>query len=173
MSEGPTGNRKYINESAIDEWVSETSPFERIHTVLRRSYEPQSVGETARRARVDKQTARRHLQHLVDSGVVTKVEAPANSECGYRRSPESIILEHATQLREKLDRDELLNCIVELEAELNTIRTANDSDSPKVGGLDGQPEIDRSRLLKFKTGKRNLALAKATLALDEAISNIG
>lgn len=41
-----------VNDAAVETWVSETTPFERVHEVLRTTVEPETAAELADRAQL-------------------------------------------------------------------------------------------------------------------------
>lgn len=80
-----------VNERVVGEWVAESSPGERVRSVLKRSYEFQSVGELAERACVSVDEAGEVLVILEEGGFVeSRIE---DGEELFRRSPSSRRLE--------------------------------------------------------------------------------
>lgn len=61
-----------LGEAVTVEWKESTTAFQRINTVLRNSYEPYTTGELADRAATTKPTVRKHVQPLVEAGMVVK-----------------------------------------------------------------------------------------------------
>lgn len=77
-----------INEKVVRDWVAETTPDDRVWSVMRRTYRPQSVTQIADRARVVPVEVRHILQQLRERGDVT--ELFEDEEARYRRSPASL-----------------------------------------------------------------------------------
>lgn len=61
-----------LDEAVTAEWKASTTAFQRIHTVLENTYEPQTTGEIADAAATTKPTVRKHVQPLVEAGMVTE-----------------------------------------------------------------------------------------------------
>jgi DNA-binding MarR family transcriptional regulator len=163
-----------VNERAVDEWVAETTPFERVHGVVRRTYDPQSAAEISERARVSPTTARKHLRTLVDVGeVVTEVDDRTTL---YRRSKTAVVTEHAQQLLAERTTEEIASGIADMKAELRSWREEHGVESPEAFAREldvGDADTELGAVLReWQTTRRNLALAEAALAIGE-VSNVG
>lgn len=156
-----------VNARVTAEWVEETTPFERVRTVMKRTYEPQSATETADRAQTTPTTARKHLKQLVDSGFVEQTSTPHQEATLYRRSNESLVLEQARNILDEVGTDELVSRIAAMQADVRTYREQFDAESPEDAVLEDRG-LDRETLRDWQTTRRNLGIAKAALALDEA-----
>jgi hypothetical protein len=96
-----------VNERVTEEWKAETTPGERVRTVMKRMYDPQSVATIAERALTLETTARKHLGILAEDGFVEAVSPPAERRTWYKRAPGSVVLEHAQQILNSVDVDTL------------------------------------------------------------------
>jgi DNA-binding transcriptional ArsR family regulator len=63
-----------LGEAVTEEWKASTTAFQRIHTVLKNTYEPRTTGEVADAAATTKPTVRKHVEPLVEAGMVVKRE---------------------------------------------------------------------------------------------------
>jgi len=81
-----------VNERVKSDWVAETTPFERIWSVAKRTFDAETASEIAERAHVEVDTARDHLQQLCLVGVIDEDDGR------YRRPPESIAAGAARRL---------------------------------------------------------------------------
>ena len=160
-------DRPDVNEKAVTAWVDETTPFERVRTVMKRTYEPQPVAEVAERARTTPTTARKHLEQLVESGYVEATATPEREGTLYRRSNESLVLEQARDLLAEADTQTLVARIAEMQAEVGSYRDATGAESPEDAVLSAA-DVDRATLRQWQTTRRNLGIARAALALSEA-----
>jgi DNA-binding MarR family transcriptional regulator len=169
ISDGGTEHRD-VNDVVEEEWIEETTPFERVYEIIRTTYNPASAGEIADRARVSATTARKHLRTLMDSGEVTTAQNGQTTL--YRRSETGIVTEHAQSLLAERTPEEIASGIAELKAQIQDWRTEYDVDSPEelARELDIEDtDSDQGALLReWQTTRRNLALAQATLAIAEA-----
>ncbi|WP_231554223.1 winged helix-turn-helix domain-containing protein [Halobellus rufus] len=159
-----------LNDVVLEDWVAETTPFERVHAVIRRTYDPQSASEIAERARVSPTTARKHLRGLVDTGAVATDETETATR--YRRSETAIVTEHAEALLSEHSTDELASAIAEMKAQIRSWREEYDVESPEAFaralGVDDADTETGQVLSEWQTTRRNLSLAQAALAIDEA-----
>jgi DNA-binding MarR family transcriptional regulator len=162
--------RRDINDVVVVEWVEETTPFERVYEIIRRTYDSTSASQIADRARVSPTTARKHLRTLVDAGEVTTSQD--GQTMLYRRSETGIVTEHAQSLLAERTPEEITSGIAEMKTQIQEWRDEHDVDSPEelARELDIEDtDSDYGRLLReWQTTRRNLALAQATLAIAEA-----
>lgn len=159
-----------VNEQVVAEWVEETTPFERVRTVMKRTYEPQSAPEIAERARTTPTTARTHLRQLAESGFVDEVPAGGETTL-YERSTESLVLEQAHDILAEVGTDDLMTRIGEMRDEIRAYREEFDADSPEDAAVRDD-DVDAETLRAWQTTRRNLDVAKAALALSEAEETI-
>lgn len=59
-----------LDEAVTEEWKANATAFQRIHAVLRNTYEPHTTGEIADKAATTKPTVRKHIEPLLDAGMV-------------------------------------------------------------------------------------------------------
>lgn len=156
-----------VNEAVVSEWVEDTTPFDRIRTVMKRVYDAQSAAEIADRARTTPTTARKHLQQLAKSGFVEVTSESGRDATLYRRSSESLVLEQARDILAETDTETLVARINEMQAEIDTYREEFAVESPEDTALR-DVDIDPETLRDWQTTRRNLGIAKAALAFSEA-----
>lgn len=156
-----------VNEVVKREWKDKTTPFERVRTVMRRTYEPQAADEIADRARTTPTTARKHLRQLEESGFVGTISREKSDATLYRRTNDSLVLEQARDMLERVSSDELALRVTEMREEIQTYREELGVDSPADAALS-DADADRATLRDWQTTRRNLAFAKVALALAEA-----
>ena len=159
-----------VNDVVKQEWVEETTPFERVYAIVRRAYDPASAAQIADRARVSPTTARKHLRTLNSAGEVTTSQDGQTTQ--YRRSETAIVTEHAQSLLAERTPEEIASGIADLKTQLRGWREEYGVDSPEefARELDvDDADSDHGALLReWQTTRRNLALAQATLAIGEA-----
>lgn len=162
-----------VNVEVVEEWTKEATSFERLYAVVRRTYEPQSASEIANRARVSLPTAQQHLQMLVKMQQVTTSQDDQTTI--YRRADTAIVTEHAHRLLESHTTEELIEGIAEMKASIRALRDQYGVETPeelaherniiqRPGFCSGS---DRT-CTAWLTTRRNLALARAALAIAEA-----
>lgn len=170
MTGNGSGESRDVNETVVEDWVEDTTAFDRVYEVVSRTYDPQSADELAERARVSPTTARKHLRTLTDAGEVTITEEGGATR--YRRSETAIVTEHADRLLAERTPDEIAAGIAEMKATIREFREEHGVDSPEefARELDvADADTDHGTVLtEWQTTRRNLALAQAALAIDEA-----
>ena len=169
IPDGGTEHRD-VNDVVEEEWIEETTPFERVYEIIRTTYNPASAGEIADRARVSATTARKHLRTLESAGEVTTSQ-DGQTTC-YRRSETAIVTEHAQSLLAELSPEEIASGIAEMKTQIQEWREEYGVDSPEEFARElaiEDADSDYGALLReWQTTRRNLALAQATLAIGEA-----
>ena len=155
-----------LSETVVAEWKADTTPFDRVRTVMKRTYTPHSAPEIAERAETTPTTARKHLRTLTESGFLDAVPTGGDTT-RYKRSNESLVLEQAHELLEETDRDTLTSRIAAMRGEIRDYREQFDADSPEDAAVHADT-IDPEALREWQTTRRNLTIAKAALALGEA-----
>lgn len=160
-----------INEVVETEWADETTPFDRVRTVIKRTYEPQSADEIADRARTTPTTARKHLRQLEESGFVEIVSSEGRAAALYQRSNESLVLEQAHNILDQAGREELITTVTEMQDKIRDYRAKFNIESPEDAALRNT-NIDPSTLQDWQTTRRNLGFAKVALALAEAENTV-
>jgi predicted ArsR family transcriptional regulator len=157
-----------VNEQVKAEWVEETSPEERVRSVMAQSYSARTVTDIADAARTSTKTAQRYLRSLAESGFAEKISPPNRGESLYRRSPDSLVLAQASRIRADVDADRLAARVDEMQAEIHEYRERFGVDSPE-DAAEQERNIDAETLRGWQTMRRNLAIAKVALALSDAV----
>ncbi|TKX52675.1 transcriptional regulator, partial [Halorubrum sp. SP3] len=142
------------------------------------TYSPLSADTVADNARTAPKTARKHLSTLADEGFVETTPGEHGST-RYRRSPESLVMEQASDILEHVSTDELVARIQEMREQLTECQTEFGVESPEALAVNQtnqalaesgvpQEEIDPERIREWKTLRRNLAFANAALSIGTA-----
>jgi DNA-binding IscR family transcriptional regulator len=172
-----------VNEAVGEEWEAETTPYERVREVISREYTPRSAETVAADARTSPKTARKHLKALAEEGFVT---ASTGDHGGtyYRRSPESLVVEQATDVLSHVSLDELVNRIAAMRETIREFQTEYGIESPEElmieqanqtlsEASENEREIDPDTLQEWQTTRRNLAFANAALSIANAERFVG
>ena len=161
-----------VNERVTEEWKSETTPGERVRTVMKRTYEPQSVAALAERALTSETTARKHLGILAEDGYVEAVTLPDKRGTWYRRAPRSVVLERAGQILDSVDVETLSERVTELRETVREFEEQTGVESPRAAAI-AETNLDSGTMREWQTARRNLKLARAALALADATDVVG
>jgi len=166
-----------VNQAVSEEWVAETTPYERIREVISRVYTAIDAKTVADRAATSPKTARKHLDTLVDDGFITTVTGP-NGATLYRRSAESLVVEQAADILSQVSTEELQEQISEMRDQIAAFRQEYGVESPAeltvdrtnelLTGSERVDEPDEQTIREWKTTRRNLAFANAALSIANA-----
>lgn len=155
-----------VNEAVDEEWTAETTPLERVETVVRTTSEPQYARVISERARVSEPTARTHLKRLVDSGFAEAVETNRGTQ--YKRSRQAIATSRIAELHRELSRDELVAGIQRLRQRITDLAErfgATGPDDLAVQIEDGNAEEAWDAVAEWRSLAEHLDVATAALAL--------
>ena len=155
-----------INEAVVEEWKAETTPFERVQEVIRSTSTPQYASEIGDRARVSEPMARNHLKRLVKTGHAETVETGQGTQ--YTRSRQTIAMSRIVELHRELSREELVQGIKRLRADISDLQDrfdATDPDDLAIQIEDDQAEEAWKAVTEWRSLEENLDIAKAALAL--------
>lgn len=153
-----------VNEAVVEEWVAETTAFDRIAAVVDATAEPALAREIAERAAVAEPTARRHLKSLADVGRVEAV--PTDGGTKYRRSPGTLAMRRIAGLHANYSKEGLQDAIAELREKLAALREEHGVDD--ADDLTTELEVGDSAwtdVARWRDLEENLAVAKAALNL--------
>ena len=167
-----------VNQMVRDEWTGETTSYERIREVIRRTYTPTDADTLADEACTSPKTARKHLNTLADDGFVA-TETGANGATLYRRSAESLVVEQAGDILSQVSTEDLRERIAEMREQLTDFQREYGVESPEELAIDrtnelldesghGDGEPDDETIREWKTTRRNLAFANAALSIANA-----
>lgn len=154
-----------VNERVKEDWKRDTSPFDRVQSVMRTTYEPVNAATVAETALTSEQTARKHLRSLVEHGYVAETASPDSKATLYRRATDSLALEQARQILDETDTDTLSTRVLEMREELCAYADRFGANSPEEA-VRAHADIDAETLIEWRTTERNLAFAEVALALS-------
>ncbi|NUC73000.1 Rrf2 family transcriptional regulator [Haloterrigena sp. SYSU A558-1] len=182
---GSTGPDEFddVNEAVGAEWEDETTPYERIRDVISRVHTPVSTDAVADTARTSPKTARKHLNTLADEGFVT-TDTGENGGTTYRRSPESLVVEQAADIREHVSTEELITRVSEMREHISDFQAEYGVESPEELLVERtnqtlseaaatHDDLDPETLQEWQTTRRNLAFANAALSIATAERFVG
>jgi len=155
-----------VDESVAD-WVTATTPRERVHSVVERADDPLSADEVADGAETTPKTARKHLEELAQEGFLTRTSQPDRQATLYRRSPTSLVTEEAAHINRAVSQSELTERIAAMERDLQSYRETTGADSPADAVLKDEA-LDDELLYEWRSTRRNLRFARAALAISRA-----
>ncbi|MFC6954912.1 DUF7342 family protein [Halorubellus litoreus] len=167
-----------VNDAVTEDWVDETTPYERVRQVVAHTYSPVTAETVADQAQTATKTARKHLDALADEGFVTTAPGKHGATT-YRRSPESLVVEQAADILQHVSTDELVSRITDMREQLENYRAEYGVDSPEELAVEQTNQmltdtdeehtrIEPEVLQEWQTTRRNLAFANAALSIANA-----
>lgn len=153
-----------VNEAVVEEWVDETTPFDRVREVVRTTAEPRYAREIADQARVSEPTARKHLQVLAEAGIAESIESVRGMR--YKRSRQVVAMSRIADIHANLTREELANGIRDIREQIRSYQEEYDATDPDdlTFRLDDD-QVGWETVTEWRALERNLNVAKAALAL--------
>lgn len=156
-----------VNEQVKSEWKAETTARERVREVLLETTEYATASEIADRALVSEPTARKFLDELVEDSVgVTERDSRTTT---YKRHEHRLVHDRIDELRREHSRGELLDAIREMNERIREFRETYGVESPEGLAVELDPgEEGWADVGRWRSTRKNLALAKAALQVGEA-----
>lgn len=153
-----------VNETVREEWVEETSNFERVRQVLRSTTTFQYASEIAERARVSEPSARKHLQALAETGFAATDSSGHGTR--YKRSREALAVGRIRDLHAELDREELVDGIQRLKSQIQSYQERHGVTDPDALALELDADDDGwEDISAWRAATENLDIAQAALSL--------
>lgn len=154
-----------VNEAVTEEWVAETTPFERVKEVLLTTTSYQYAGQIAERAHVSEPSARKHLNVLADSGLAETDDAGQGTK--YKRSRETIAMSRIQELHSELTKEELIEGIRDLKAKIATHQEEYGVTDPNDLALELEAEDGEgwTAISRWRGLEESLKIAQAALSL--------
>lgn len=153
-----------LNEAVIDEWIDETTTFDRVRQVIDVTTEPQPVSRLADRARVSEPTARKYLSALAETGRIKRINAESGVQ--YMRAPQMLAMRRIAAIHTEHTKDEIRDAIADLKQQRATfkdrhgVETIDELVLTIDAGDEGWTDIARWRQVE-----QNLKIAQAALTL--------
>ncbi|QLH76907.1 ArsR family transcriptional regulator [Halosimplex rubrum] len=127
-------------------WKKHTSGFDRVQSVALTLTEPRTAGWIADEALVAENTARRHLQRLVDLNILTA--ATDSDAVTYYPDPVYVRTREVRALIGEYDQDGLTALAADLKADIETWREEYDTAGPETlrqQAVDGTVSANEAR----------------------------
>jgi len=115
--------------SDVEAWKANTSAFDRVRSVAEAVSQPRSAAQIAEEAQVSEDTAREHLERLVDVSALSKNEH--EDTIRYATDPLYLRLQILRDLIDNNDRDELVQLKDGLQDEIKGWRNEYEVGTPE------------------------------------------
>ena len=156
--------------SGVKLWKEHTTAFDRVQSVGTTVSKPRPASYIADEAHVAENTARNHLERLVDLNVLLKTERDGGTL--YSPDPLHVRIQTVRDLLEEYDRDGLIDLKIELQSRLEDWETDYSVDAPEELRSRAAETDTASQTRDFKKTASNWELALYRLSvLEDAIEN--
>ena len=157
-------------DPGVEVWKEHTIAFDRVQSVGTTVSGPRSASYIADEAHVAENTARDHLERLVDLNVLLKTERDGGTF--YSPDPLHVRIQTVRDLLEEHDRDGLIDLKIELQSQLEDWETDYGVDSPDELRSRAAETDTASQTRDFKKTASDWELALYHLSvLEDAIEN--
>lgn len=116
------------DEPSTDRWKEHESAFDRVRSIAVTLTQPQSADWIAEQAHVAGNTARDHLQRLVEMNVLQGVAGDGATR--YRPDPLYTRMRALRDILDGRDRDELIELRADLQEQIESWQAEYDAESP-------------------------------------------
>lgn len=155
-----------VNEAVVEDWVDDTTTFQRVQEVVDVTHEPQTAAQIAERARVSEPTARKHLSTMADAGRVTAIQTESGAR--YKRSSQAVAMRRIAAIHEAHTKQELREEIRALTEEIAALEDEYGVTDPDALAVElGNDDEGWADLTRWRQANENLDLARAALSLYE------
>ena len=154
----------------VEAWKEHTTAFDRVQSVGTTVSEPRRASYIADEAHVAENTARDHLERLVDLNVLLKTEGDDGAL--YFPDPLHVRIQTVRDLLEEYDRDGLIDLKIELQSQIEDWETDYSVDTlDELRSRAAETDTaSQTRDLKKTASDWELALYRLSV-LEDAIEN--
>jgi len=118
-----------MSDSGVNAWKEQTTAFDRVRSVAQTVTEPRPVSWIAEGAAVSENTARDHLQRLVEMNVLRAFEEGTTTT--YAPDPLHTRMQTLRELIDEYDHDGLIELKEELQRDIQSYQDEYGVDSPE------------------------------------------
>ena len=156
-----------INDRVVDEWTGATTARERVKEILEETTTYSKVSTIGDQARVSEPTTRKYLHELVEEGV--GVAEQDGRTTLYKRDQGRLVDRRIEELRTTCSHQELVEAVQEMKESIAEFRETYGVESPEDLVIELEPGDEGwSDIGQWQSTRRNLAIAKAAIQVDEA-----
>lgn len=154
----------------VEAWKEHATAFDRVQSVATTVSEPRPASHIAAEAHVAENTARDHLERLVDLNVLLKTERDDGAL--YSPDPLHTRMQTLRDLLKEHDHEGLIDLKIELQSQIETWETEYTVTSPeKLRAQSAETDaVSQTRELKKTASDWELALYRLSI-LEDAIEN--
>lgn len=156
-----------INDHVVTEWTAVTTARQRVKEVLEETTTYSKVSTIAAQARVSEPTTRKYLTELAEEGVGVAEQGGRTTQ--YKRNQSQLVDRRIEELRTTCSHQELVEGIQQMTESIREFRETYGVECPAdlvvelEAGDEGWQDVGQ-----WRSTRRNLAIAKAAIQVDEA-----
>jgi len=159
-------------EPGVQAWKEQTSAFDRVQSIATVVTRPRSAASIADEAHVAENTARDHLDRLVDLNVL--LEHDRDGATLYEPDPLHTRLQTLRDLLAEHDRDSLIQLKAEIQSRIEAWRDEYDADSPVELRRRAAESETAAQTRDLRTTANDWDLVQYRLSIvEDAIENYG
>ena len=157
-------------DPGVDAWKEQTTAFDRVQSIAQTVTEPRSASWIAAEAAVSENTARGHLQRLVEMNVLRAFDSEGTTT--YAPDPLHTRMQTLRELLDEYDHDGLLELKADLQAEIESWKSQYEVDSPdELRALGAESETPEETATIRQTADDWELTAFRLGIVEEAIEN--
>ncbi|EMA52015.1 DUF7342 family protein [Halococcus salifodinae] len=160
------------NAPGIEAWKEHTSAFDRVRSVAEAVTQPRSASSIADEALVAENTARSHLERLVEMNVLLKTDREGTAL--YTPDPLYVRIRTLRDLLEEYDHDGLIGLKADLQKRIETWREEYHVDAPETlrERAAGAEQVEQTSEIRTIASEWELTRYRLTI-VEDAIENYG
>jgi DNA-binding transcriptional ArsR family regulator len=161
-----------LGEAVTAEWKATTTAFQRIHAVLENTYEPKTTAEVADAAATTKPTVRKHVEPLVEAGLVE--ESDDGRATRYAWSETQRRVNRVADLAERHSAADLDAKVRRAKERIAELRGRYDADTPNdlADALDSDDD-GWDDLATWRTLEADLKRLRAAQSMADYLADSG
>jgi hypothetical protein len=157
-------------DPGIEAWKEHTSAFDRVRSVAEAVSQPQSASSIADEALVAENTARSHLERLVEMNMLLKTDSEGAAL--YTPDPLYVRVRTLRDLLEEYDHDGLIGFKEDLQGRIKTWRDEYDVDAPETLRERAAEAEQVEQTSEIRTAASEWELTRYRLSIvEDAIEN--
>lgn len=160
-----------LDEAVTAEWTASTTAFQRIHTVLENTSEPKTTAEVADAAATTKPTVRKHVEPLVEAGLVEKRDDGRATRYAWSETQRRV--NRVADLAERQSAADLDAKVRQAKERITELRQRYDADTPNdlADALDAADDDGWDDLAMWRTLEADLKRLQAAQSMADYLAD--
>lgn len=138
-----------MTRPGVEAWIEHTTPFERVRSIALAMSQSKTAGQIAEEAAVPVEAARKHLEKLVNQGIL--LESTDRGMPMYRADPDYTRSQTIQELLDTHDEKELIELRDDLLNQIETWQNEHDVETPNNLRARHEDTDPQNRLINHRT----------------------